>query len=171
MVSRPVHAVSAARAFSVAELLVVIGVLGLLTATGVPYFLTYWQSSRLSGGAEALAAAVNDGRQLAIRTNSFVCVRRQTTNRVRYLTGTSTACTTGTVWKGPGTNSNGDIRLADSIAVTNATGAGAGALFNYLGAATTPSTYTVTNPTDSRTLFVIVASTGRVTICPTTTPC
>jgi Tfp pilus assembly protein FimT len=167
MVSRPVRAVSAANAFSVAELLVVVGVLGLLTATGVPYFLTYWQSSRLRGGAEELAAVVNDGRQLAIRNNSFVCVQRQSgTNRIRYRLGNA-GCT-GAVWTGPGTNSSGDIRLNDSLEVSNAS---ANVVFNYLGAASTPGTYTVRNPTDGRTLFVIVATTGRVTICPTSTPC
>jgi Tfp pilus assembly protein FimT len=158
---------SAARAFSLAELLVVVGVLGLLTATSVPYFLTYWQSSRLRGGAEELATVVNDGRQIAIRNNSFVCVQRQSgTNRIRYRLGNA-ACT-GAVWTGPGTNSSGDIRLNDSLEVSNTT---ADVVFNYLGAATTPGTYTVRNPSDGRTLFVIVATTGRVTICPTSTPC
>jgi hypothetical protein len=37
-------------------------------------------------------------------------------------------------------------------------------VFNYLGAATTPGTYTVRNPTNNRTVSVIVASSGRVTI-------
>jgi Tfp pilus assembly protein FimT len=167
MVHRPVHAVSAAAAFSLAELLVVIGVLGLLAATGVPYFLTYWQSSRLRGGAQELAGVVNEGRQLAIRNNSFVCVERQTaTNRIRFRLGNA-ACT-GAVWTGAGSNSSGDIRLNDQIEVSNAT---ANVVFNYLGAATTPGTYTVRNPRDGRTLFVIVASTGRVTICPSSTPC
>jgi Tfp pilus assembly protein FimT len=167
MVFRSVPAVSAARAFSLAELLVVIGVLGLLTATGVPYFLAYWQSARLRGGAEELAAVVNEGRQLAIRRNSFVCVQRQAgTNVIRYRLDNA-ACT-GTTWTGAGSNSSGDVRLTDRVEVSAAT---ANVVFNYLGAATVPGTYTVRNPTNGRTLFVIVATTGRVTICPTTTQC
>jgi prepilin-type N-terminal cleavage/methylation domain-containing protein len=167
MVSRHFLAVSAPRGFSLAELLVVIGVLGLLTATGVPYFLTYWQSARLRGGAEELATLVNEGRQLAIRNNTFVCVERQTgSNVIRYRVGNA-GCT-GATWTGAGSNSSGDIRLNDQIEVSNAT---ANVVFNYLGAATTPGTYTVRNPTDSRTLFIIVAPAGRVTICPTSTPC
>ena len=37
-------------------------------------------------------------------------------------------------------------------------------VFTYLGAASTPGTLTVTNPTDGRTLSVVVAASGRVTI-------
>ena len=70
----------------------------------------------------------------------------------------STATTSGT----------GDITLNDQIQVSSST---ANVVFNYLGAATTPGTFTVRNPTDNNTLFVIVATTGRVTICPTSTPC
>jgi hypothetical protein len=68
----------------------------------------------------------------------------------------------GTVWTGPGTDGSGRITLANNVQVSSNTDI----VFNYLGAATTAGTYTVRNPTDGRTLSVVVATTGRVTLGP-----
>jgi type IV fimbrial biogenesis protein FimT len=149
-----------ASGFTLTELMVTVAVIGVVALAGVQYFLTYLQASKLRGGAEELATVLNQARQLAIRNNTFVCVQRQSgTNRVRLLTGNS-ACT-GTTFTGVGTRSNGDIDLADNVEVSATT---ANVVFNYLGAATTPGTYTVRNPTNNRSLSVIVATSGRVTI-------
>ncbi len=146
--------------FTLTELMVTVAVIGVVALAGVPYFLTYLQASKLRGGAEELATVLNQARQLAIRNNTFVCVQRQSgTNRVRFLLGNS-GCT-GTTFTGVGTRSNGDIDLADNVEVSATT---ANVVFNYLGAATSPGTFTVRNPTNNRTLSVIVASSGRVTI-------
>jgi type IV fimbrial biogenesis protein FimT len=146
--------------FTLTELMVTVAVIGVVALAGVPYFLTYLQASKLRGGAEELATVLNQARQLAIRNNTFVCVQRQSgTNRVRFLLGNS-GCT-GTTFTGVGTRSNGDIDLADNVEVSATT---ANVVFNYLGAATSPATFTVRNPTNNRTLSVIVASSGRVTI-------
>ena len=135
-------------------------VIAVVALAGTPYFLAYWQASKLRAGAEELATVLNQARQLAIRNHTFVCVQRQTgTNRVRFLTGNS-GCT-GTVYTGPGTKSSGDIALNDNVDVSTAT---ANVVYNYLGAATTVGTYTVRNPTNSQTLSVVVAASGRVTI-------
>lgn len=166
MVSVDDHAVTAPapasrrRGFTLAELMVTVAVIGIVALAGTPYFLTYWQASKLRGGAEELATILNTARQLAIRNNTFVCVERQTgTNKVRFRVG-NTACT-GTAFVGAGTNSSGDIDLSDNVDVSAAS---ANVVFNYLGSATTTGTYTVRNPSNSKTLSVVVASSGRVTI-------
>lgn len=153
------------RGFSLAELLVVLAVVGILAGAGVPYFITYWQSSKLRAGAEELATIVNQGRQIAINNNCPVTVT-QGSNKAQISLGTScpkpSYC--GSLpcnWRGPGTDTNGNFTLANSDLVTAAT---ANPVFNYLGAATTAGTFTVTNPTNGRTMSVVVALSGRVTI-------
>jgi Tfp pilus assembly protein FimT len=153
---RPVRA----GGFSVAELLVVVGVIGILFILGLPTFITYWRTATLKAGAEELATILNTARHIAIKDNQSVCVARETTGsatRVRFLLS---SCS-GTAWTGPGTDDSGWIRLTNSVEVSAAT---ASVIFNYLGAASTGGTYTVRNPVDNRTMSVVVATSGRVTI-------
>jgi len=155
----------ARRGFSLVELLVVLALVGILAAAGTPYFITYWQAAKVRGGAEELATIVNQGRQTAISNNCTVTVN-MSANNVQLSLGTncprppycaSLPCN----WRGPGTDSSGNFRLANGNQVTAVT---ASPVFTYLGAASTPGTLTVTNPTDGRTLSVVVAASGRVTI-------
>ena len=123
--------------------------------------MSYWKAATLKAGAQELATVLNGARQLAIRDNTSVCVEQSGT-RVRYLKGSS-PCSSGTVWTGPGTDSNGWFTLANAVEVTATT---ANVVFAYLGNATTAGAYTVRNPVDSSTLTVTVASSGRVSIGP-----
>ncbi len=148
----------AARGFSLIELLVVVAVIAILAAVGVPYFVSYWRNATVRAGAEELTTILNGARQLAIARNTTVCVMRDPT-RVRYLVG---SCA-GTPWIGAGTDGSGYMTLANSVQVTAAT---ANVAFNYLGAASPAGTYTVQNPVDGRTLSVIVAASGRITVGP-----
>lgn len=146
------------RAFSLIELLVVVAVIAIITAVGVPYFVSYWRNATIRAGAEELTTVLNGARQLAIAQNRNVCVVRDTT-RIRYRFDTCT----GTPWTGAGTDASGYITLANQVQVTAAT---ANVIFNYLGAASPGGTYTVQNQTDGRTLSVIVAASGRITVGP-----
>jgi prepilin-type N-terminal cleavage/methylation domain-containing protein len=148
--------VSNERGFSLTELIVVVGLIGLLSLVAVPSLLTYRQTSRLGAGAEQLAAVMNRARQLAIRQNTSVCVERSG-NSVRIRT---VSCA-GTIWTGVGTDSTGLITIANNLQVTNAT---ASAIFTNVGGASTAATYTLTDPTTSRTRTVVVSTSGRVTI-------
>jgi len=68
------------RGVGLAELIVVVAILGLLAAIGVPYLVSYWQASTLTAGAQELQTILNGARQLAIRNNTSVCVKRNTTS-------------------------------------------------------------------------------------------
>jgi type II secretion system protein H len=144
------------RGFGLAELIVVVAIIGLLAALAVPSMLTYWQSSTLSAGAAEMASILNRGRQLAIAQNGNVCVQVSGTS-VRYR---SVSCA-GTIWAGTGTTSAGLVSLSNGLQISNG---GASVIFTNAGGANPGGSYTVTDPRTSRTRTVQVTATGRVTV-------
>ncbi len=144
------------RGFTLAELLVLFAIVGILSTMSVGAFLTYWHAATVKGGAQELRTILNQARQLAIAQNTTVCVNQNGTS-VQFLTG---GCS-GTVWTGPGTDGNGWFTLQNSVNVSSAT---ANVAFDYMGAGTTAGTYTVQNPVDNSTMTVTVALSGRITI-------
>lgn len=158
MVSRRLRRLDA-RGYTLAEIAVVVAVVGIMMTLSIPPFLSYWQTSTLRAGAEELATLLNTARQLAIKENTSVCVQFSGSGVKYYL---NAACT-GAAWTGPGTDATGLIRLSNNVRVSAST---ASVVFSYLGAATTGGTYTVTNPTNNQTLSVAVASSGRISIGP-----
>jgi Tfp pilus assembly protein FimT len=137
-----------------AELIVVLAVVGLLAALALPSFLTYWQTAGLSAGAAEMASTLNRGRQLAIAQNGSVCVQVSGTG-VRYR---SVSCA-GTIWTGTGTNSAGLVSLTNGMQIS-----GGPATFTNAGGATANATFTVTDPRTSRFRTVAVTVTGRVVV-------
>lgn len=147
-----------AHGISIAELMVVLAVIGLFSLATTPFLLSYWRAATLTSGAQELQTILNSARQLAIRQNQSICVSRGTNNRVRFLVG---GCA-GTAWIGTGTDANGWLTLANSVEVSATT---ADVVFTYLGAASTAGQYTVRNPVNTaQALTVTVAASGRVTI-------
>ena len=144
--------------FSLGELLMIVAVIGIVSVLATPAFISYSQAARLKGGAQELATILNQARQVAITRNTTACVV-QAGNKVRIRTS---SCT-GTIWTAAGTDGSGWFNLTDDVTVTAAT---ANVVFTYLGTASTSGTYTVQNPTTNRTLSVIVAASGRITIGP-----
>ena len=142
--------------FTVMELFVVIGLIGVIMAISTPFLLSYVRTSALRAGAEEMATLLNRARQLAIKDNRSMCVTNLG-NRVQYRIG---ACG-GTVWAGEGTDGAGFIQLTNNITVT-----GGQVVFTYIGTATSAGAYLLTNPQDGRTLSVVVAPSGRISITP-----
>ncbi len=144
--------------FSLAELIVLLAVIGILTAFSVPMMLTYWRSATLMAGAREVAAALNSARELAIRENKNVCVTTTDGTRLQYHLGTCGAAP----WTGPVTDGGGNIGLDNRVTVS----ATANVTFNYLGAAIQAGSYTVLSPSGAGTLSVTVVQNGRVSIGP-----
>ena len=148
--------------FSLAELIVVLAVIGIVTAFSVPMMLTYWRSATLMAGAREVAAVLNSARELAIRENTNVCVTTSvlpdTSTRLQYHLGTCGAAT----WKGPVTDGDGNIRLDNGVTVNGTTSV----IFNYLGAAIQAGTgsYTVRRQNVTGSFIVTVVQNGRVSI-------
>ena len=144
--------------YSIMELALVMGIVGVLTAVAMPFFLSYYQASRLRVGAEEVAAFLNQGRQLGIRQNAGVCVHI-TSTALQYRLGSSCA---GAAWVGPGTDTNGNVKVPQGVTLTTTTDP----IFSYLGAANPGATITVTNTQTGQALSVTVAASGRVSISP-----
>ena len=145
-----------AAGFTMAELMVAVAIIGILTAVGVPFFITYYQAMQLRSAADEMATVLNSGRYQAIKQNTLMCVAMNA-NRVQYLIG---GCG-GPPWQGPGTDTAGFISLQNTMQVSAVT---ANVVFTNLGAAAVGGTYTVRNPANGNTLTVTVAGSGRITI-------
>jgi Tfp pilus assembly protein FimT len=139
------------------ELLLVVGIGGLMAALVTPTLIGFAQTSSLQAGARELAAVINLGRQIAISDNTSVCVEAAGLGIQLRLGGCG-----GAIWTGPGTNEHGVIRLSDPSALRVA--AMGSVVFTNLGAASPAGTYTVTNPTTNQMRTVVVAATGRVSV-------
>ena len=145
------------RGVTLAELMLVLALVGILSALAAPTLLTYVRVSALQAGARQLATVINLGRQIAISQNTAVCVEVVDAN-VRFRRG---GCG-GAIWTGPGTDGAGVIRISDGgELVISAT---ADVVFSNLGAASPAGTYTVRNVVDGRVRSVIVAATGRISV-------
>jgi Tfp pilus assembly protein FimT len=143
--------------FSLAELTVLLAVIGALFTLSLPAFMTYYHTAQVRGAAADVASYVNQGRQLAIQLNCSVAVGITATAITYTRQGN---CQTPGVWIGVGTDAAGNIKAPDGITLaTSAT-----PVFNNLGAAAPAATLTVTNGSSS--LSVLVSASGRVTTGP-----
>lgn len=147
----------AQRGYGLAELLVVVAVIGILTGISIPFYLSYLNQATLKSGAEEVVAFLNQGRSLAIKDNTNVCVHISSTQMHYHLGSCS-----GTTWRGPGSDASGNVTVPAGVTLSTT----ANPVFSYLGAASPAATYTITNPRDGRTLHVAVAASGRVSIAP-----
>ena len=143
--------------FSLAELTILLAVIGTLFSFSLPAFITYFRTAQVRGAAADVAAYVNQGRQLAIQLNCSVAVQ-VTATAISYTRQAN--CLTPGVWTGAGTNAAGGIPAPDGITLTTS----ATPVFNNLGAAAPAATLTVTHGATS--LSVLVSASGRVTVGP-----
>jgi Tfp pilus assembly protein FimT len=143
--------------YTVIEILLVVGISGILTVFAMPTFLGYYQGAQLRVAAEEVAAFLNQGRQLAITQNGSICVHSIST-AMHYRQG---SCA-GPTWTGPGTDISGNIAVPAGITLS----ASANPTFNYVGASITGATYTITHTQSSTLVHVVVALSGRVSITP-----
>ena len=148
----------AERGFTLAELFILIAVIGILSVMAVPAFLRYYQAATLKSGAQQFVAMINQARELAIKENGNVCVKLSSPTQMTYALNTCT----GTAWVGAGTDAAGNINLPTGLTATSS----ANPIFNYVGSALPAATFTLTNTQTSATLTVAVAASGRVTVQP-----
>lgn len=149
--------------YSFVELIITVGMILVVTTWALPSFLNYLRSARVRAGAQTVSAYLNEGRQLAIKTNGPVCVAH-TTSTMQFKT---TNCSGAVINVAGLAGTSGNLRLPDNISL--AVTSGSSALFGQLGNATAGTRYTVTDTPSGRTLNVIVAVSGRICLSSTTT--
>jgi Tfp pilus assembly protein FimT len=140
--------------FSVAELLVVVGVIGLLFSVSIPFFVSAYQASAARADVQQVISIFNQARELAIIQNNNVCVSVPNGTHVVFMLN---GCG-GTAWVGAGTDASGNINLPQGFTI----GPLSSVTFTYLGAATAATTYTMTNSTTGGTMTISIALSGRV---------
>ena len=142
--------------FTMAEVMVGIAVIGSLFTLAIPFFLSYYQAAAVRSASQQVIALLNQGRELAIQSNSTqgVCVNLPSNTQMRFI---QNGCA-GTVWTGPGTDAAGNINLPQGFTLGPATDV----VFDYLGAAQPAVTYTMTNASSGTTLTIRVTVSGQV---------
>ncbi len=148
--------------YSFVELVITVGMILVITTWVMPSFLNYLRGARVEAGARTVSAYLNEGRQLAIKSNGPVCVAH-TTSTVQFRT---TNCA-GAAIVAPGlSGASSNVRLPENVSLSVTSGSSA--IFQALGNAAAGTTYTVTDLPSGRTLRVIVAVSGRVCLAPPT---
>ncbi len=143
--------------YTLAELLVVLAVIGIMAFIAVPFLLTYTSGATIDYGARELRSGLNRAKLMAVTTRQPVCVQ-PTAGGYQFFQNTT--CT-GTPWSGTGTDANGVFRLVNNMTATLA--AGANPVFNQFGVAVQTGTLRVTGPTGG-SMTVSVEASGRVRI-------
>ena len=143
--------------FTLVEIILVVAIVGIITALATPMFLSYYQGAQLRLAAEEVVTFLNQGRQMAITQNGLICVHITSTAMHYHLGGCG-----GATWTGPGTDAAGNIAVPAGIALSTT----ADPIFNYLGGTTGGATYTITHSQSSTLVHVVVALSGRVSITP-----
>ena len=144
------------RGYALSELVVVIGIIGIMGAAAVPWLLSALPGMTVTWGAREIQGSLMRAKMLAISTRQTMCVQ-VVSGGYQFVQG---GCA-GTVWTGPGTDSTGTFHPSpNSFTVTNS---GASPIFTPFGNASQTGVLTVTaQGGGSRT--VSVTAPGRVTI-------
>ncbi len=150
--------------WTLAELLVVIAVIGILVAMSIPLFASYLRSSTVRAGAQEMRTALNRGKQLAITLRQNICVQ-PVANGYQYRQNTCAGAPllpvagVGINNPVPGADGTGTFRLQNNVVVTVQTVA---PVFTPLGNAATPGILRVTGP-NVNFLTVTISAAGRIT--------
>ena len=160
-------AATSRRGYTLAELMITMSVIAVISAIAMPSFINYVQGASLRAGAEEMMSVLNTARSVAIKENTQVCVPRGGTDQVRLLIAATNPCASAVFYGQAGHNTdarvgaNGWMTMSNGVEVTATT---ADVIFTSLGAAVPAGTYTVSK--DGQTLRVVVAASGRITITP-----
>ena len=145
------------RGFSIAELMTVVSLIGILAAVGIPSFLSFQPSMRLNGAARELLGKLMWARASAVQNNN--------TSVVTFLTDHSFQVFNDS-------NGNGSADADETLTVDLQTdyadvtfivsGSSSSPVFNGRGTASSDTTVTISNSSGSKT--VEVRPTGSVKI-------
>lgn len=143
--------------WSLAELLVVIAVIGILSAIAIPLFADYWRSASVRAGTQEMRTALMQAKQLAITRRQNICVQPVVVPFPGYQFRQNNCGGAGIVM--PGTDGTGTFRLQNTMTVGTLAGP---PVFTPLGAAAPGGQFQVTGP-GGNFLTITVSPAGRIT--------
>lgn len=152
--------------FTIIELFVVLAIVAILAITAVPSFITYLQTSKLTGASQGLYDALRYARSESLKRNVNVYVSIQTGSSWCYGINTSSTCTCSS---GNSCTLGRTTAPASSQLTLSATGLTSSAVRfepNH-GAAGSASTITFTNA-QGNNISVRVRLLGNLLLCSST---
>lgn len=147
------------RGYSIAELVVVMAVLGILASMALPQLLSYFSVATSNAGRDEMRAALGRAKQLAITSRQNICVAVTVGFPPTYQFRQGNCG--GPAWFGPGSNAAGDFTLASVVTLANG---GANPIFTPLGTSVQAGTLSVTPRSGGSTQTVTVTTAGRITV-------
>jgi Tfp pilus assembly protein FimT len=145
------------RGFSIGELMTVVSLIGILTAIGIPSFLSFQPSMRLNGAAREVLSRLMWARAYAVQNNNTSVVTFLNDHSFQVF---NDANGNGLVDANETRTINLQIDYAD--VTFTVTGSSSTPTFSGRGTATADTTVTVSNASGSKT--VEVSPTGNVKI-------
>ena len=145
------------RGFSIGELMTVVSLIGIVTAVGIPSFLSFQPSMRLNGAAREVLSRLNWARANAVQNNN--------TSVVTFLSDHSFQIFNDANGNGlADANETTTINLQTNYSDVTFTVSGSSSTptFNGRGTASSDTTVTITNTSGSK--IVQVSPTGNVKI-------
>jgi type IV fimbrial biogenesis protein FimT len=145
------------RGFSIGELMTVVSLIGIVTAVGIPSFLSFQPSMRLNGAAREVLSRLNWARANAVQNNNTSVVTFLNDHSFQIF---NDANGNGSADANETTTINLQTDYSDVTFVV--TGSSSTPTFNGRGTASSDTAVTISNPSGSKT--VQVGPTGNVKI-------
>jgi type IV fimbrial biogenesis protein FimT len=145
------------RGFSIGELMTVVSLIGVLTAVGIPSFLSFQPSMRLNGAAREVLSRLNWARANAVQNNNTSIVTFLSDHSFQIFNdannnGLADANETATV----------NLQTNYSDVTLTVSGASSTPTFNGRGTASSDTTVTISNPSGSKTVQVSPAGNVKI---------
>ena len=145
------------RGYSLAELLLAVAIIAIITSVSAPLFISYWQSATVRAGAQELRTALHGAKQLAITLRESICLQPVGGSGYQLHQTTCAGSVVGPTIA-PGSDATGTFRLQNGVVLAVIAGP---PVFTPLGRATSGQ-FTVTGQAGN-SLTVTVSAAGRIT--------
>jgi type IV fimbrial biogenesis protein FimT len=144
------------KGFTLAEVLVTIGILGIMAAISIPSYISWLPRHRLQTSARQIYDDLNLAKMEAVRRNTNICITFSTANNnYRVFVDPDS---NGVYASPPDTILKDNVALENSVKISNTTTIA----FNNRGMAASIGNVNVTNPTG--TMRISVITTGNISI-------
>ena len=127
--------------YTLAELLVVVAIIGIMALLAVPFLTTYIPSASVNYAAREVQGGLNRAKLLAVSTRCSIRVQI-VAGGYQFVKGNTGGTCDGTIWTGPGTDGAGTFQMGAGL--TLAQNSGQSPIFNQFGAAPQTGSFKVT---------------------------